>query len=358
MDIFVDELQKNRRYQKIMHLGEGQFANVFLARDNSRNGTFVAIKKVKAGPKWVLEDGMNISAIREVKLLREMDHPNVMTLLDVFSQDFGVCLVFEYMESDLDAVIRDPNIVLTPANIKSLSLQVHLLKGVEYLHAIWILHRDLKPNNLFLSPQGVVKIGDMGLARHFAASPGRPMTHLVATRWYRAPELIFGSTHYGVGIDLWAVGCIIAEFLLRVPLFVADTDFGQIDKILEITGTIEDHEWPDVSRAKNYITYKPRPPIPFSQIFTAAGDDLIALLYALLALNPDDRGTATSALASPYFRNRPAPTPESQLPKPKNSMVAGLLQQESRQATTPVDPASIFDNADMHETPVKRSKLS
>ncbi|VUZ57582.1 unnamed protein product [Hymenolepis diminuta] len=260
------------------------------------------------------------------------------------------------MESDLDAVIRDPNIVLTPANIKSLSLQ--LLKGVEYLHAIWILHRDLKPNNLFLSPQGVVKIGDMGLARHFAASPGRPMTHLVATRWYRAPELIFGSTHYGVGIDLWAVGCIIAEFLLRVPLFVADTDFGQIDKILEITGTTEDHEWPDVSRAKNYITYKPRPPIPFSQIFTAAGDDLIALLYVLLALNPDDRGTATSALASPYFRNRPAPTPESQLPKPKNSMVAGLLQQESRQATTPVDPASIFDNADMHETPVKRSKLS
>ncbi len=105
---------------------------------------------------------------------------------------------------------------------------------MEYLHASWILHRDLKPNNLFLSSEGVVKIGDFGLARHFAASPRRPMTHQVATRWYRAPELFYGCTQYGAGIDMWAVGCIIAEFLLRVPLFPADSDLTQLCKIYEV----------------------------------------------------------------------------------------------------------------------------
>lgn len=115
-----------------------------------------------------------------------------------------------------------------------------------------------------------------------------------------------------------------------------------------------------MSRSKNYISYKPRPPIPFSQIFTAASDDLIALLYTLLALNPDDRGTATSALASAYFRNRPAPTPEAQLPKPKNTMVACLLQQEARQTAAPVDPISMFDSAELSETPLnpKRKRVS
>ncbi|KAH9286979.1 Cyclin-dependent kinase 7 [Echinococcus granulosus] len=350
MDIFVDETQKNRRYEKVCHLGEGQFANVFLARDLQRGGCLV-----KAGPRWVLADGMNLSAIREVKLLREIEHPNIMSLQDVFSQDSGICLVFEFMESDLEAVIQDSSVVLTPANIKSLSLQ--LLKGVEYLHAQWILHRDLKPNNLFLSPQGVVKIGDFGLARHFAASPGRPMTHQVATRWYRAPELIYGCTRYGVGIDLWAVGCIIAEFLLRVPLFTADCDFSQLDKIFEITGTPDENMWPDVARLNGYCSFKPRPPVPFSQIFTAAGDDLILLLYTLLSLDPDQRGTATSALASTYFRNRPAPTPESQLPRPKlNHSVAGTLQHRQRQGVAPIDPASFFDAADLPPTPLPKRR--
>lgn len=102
------------------------------------------------------------------------------------------------------------------------------------MHANWILHRDLKPNNLFLSPQGKVKIGDFGLARQFASSPKRPMTHQVATRWYRAPELFYGCTQYGVGVDIWAVGCIIAEFLLRVPLFPGDCDLTQLAKIFEV----------------------------------------------------------------------------------------------------------------------------
>ncbi|CAH8555612.1 unnamed protein product [Heterobilharzia americana] len=129
MDIFVDETSKNSRYEKVCYLGEGQFANVFLAQDNNRNGQLVAIKKVKAGPRWVLADGMNLSAIREIKILKEMDHPNVLSLLDVFSQDRCICLVFDFMSSDLEALVHDPTVVLIPAHVKALSLQ--LLRGVD-----------------------------------------------------------------------------------------------------------------------------------------------------------------------------------------------------------------------------------
>ncbi|CAH8568037.1 unnamed protein product [Schistosoma curassoni] len=339
MDIFVDETSKNSRYEKVCYLGEGQFANVFLAQDNNRNGQLVAIKKVKAGPRWVLADGMNLSAIREIKILKEIDHPNVLTLLDVFSQDRCICLVFDFMSSDLEALVHDPTVVLIPAHVKALSLQ--LLRGVEYLHANWILHRDLKPNNLFLSKQGKVKIGDFGLARQFASSPTRPMTHQVATRWYRAPELFYGCTLYGVGIDIWAVGCIIAEFLLRTPLFPGDCDLTQLAKIYEITGTPEDDTWPDVYRLPNYVKFERRPGIPFSQIFTAASTDLINLLETLLNLNPDARGTASNALQSSYFTSKPYPTPENELPQPKvNRTVASLLHQHEHQRGlhNPLDP--------------------
>ncbi|KER24209.1 hypothetical protein T265_14474 [Opisthorchis viverrini] len=297
---------------------------------------------VKAGPRWVVEDGMNLSAIREVKALKELDHPNILTVLDVFSQDRCICMVFDFMASDLEALVHDYTVVLVPAHIKALSLQ--LLRGVEYLHASWILHRDLKPNNLFLSSQGKVKIGDFGLARQFACSPTRPMTHQVATRWYRAPELFYGCTQYGVAIDLWAVGCIIAEFLLRAPLFPGDCDLTQLSKIYEITGTPADDTWPDVRRLTNYVHFEYRPGIPFSKIFTAAGSDLIDLLETLLALNPDKRGTARSALASPYFANRPYPTPDDELPQPKvNRTVAGLLHQHDHQRDlqNPLDPGQM-----------------
>ncbi|KAL3320969.1 Cyclin-Dependent Kinase 7 [Cichlidogyrus casuarinus] len=357
-DIFVDEKAKNLRYEKVCYLGEGQFANVFLARDLKKNNELVAIKKVKSGPKWVLEDGMNLSAIREIKLLRELAHPNILNLLDVFSQDRGICLVFNFMESDLEAVVRDPAInwifwgsFMVSARIlrKLLDLRrnenwhhlLQLLTGVEYLHSQWILHRDLKPNNLFLSSEGKVKIGDFGLARHFAQSPNARMTHQVATRWYRAPELFFGCNMYGAGIDLWAVGCIIGEFLLRAPLFPADSDLTQLARIFEITGTPDVDTWPDVARLPSYISYNPHPGIPFGQIFTAAGEHLIQLLKTLLCLNPDLRGTATTALQSTYFQVEPYPSPENDLPRPKiNRSVAGSLQrhQHQRELSNPLDP--------------------
>ncbi len=190
---------KLRRYEKVSFLGEGQFATVFKARDLSAEdleNEVVAIKKIKLGSRAEAKDGINRTALREIKLLQELNHPNLIGLRDVFGHKSNVSLVMDFMDTDLEVIIKDTSLILSPANIKAYVLQT--LLGLEYLHDRWILHRDLKPNNLLVSRSGVLKIGDFGLAKFFG-SPNRIDTHLVVTRWYRAPELLFGARKYGVG---------------------------------------------------------------------------------------------------------------------------------------------------------------
>nr|MBE5724679.1 Cyclin-dependent kinase 7 [Cucujiformia] len=166
----------------------------------------VAVKKIKIGSKQEVQDGVNRTALREIKLLQELDHGNLMCLLDVFGHLSNISLVFDFMDTDLEVIIKDTSLILTTAHIKSYIIQT--LQGLEYLHMNWMLHRDLKPNNLLVNAAGVLKIGDFGLAKLFG-SPSRLLTHQVVTRWYRAPELLFGAKQYGTGVDMWAVGCIL-----------------------------------------------------------------------------------------------------------------------------------------------------
>nr|NVI70833.1 Cyclin-dependent kinase 7 [Cucujiformia]NVI70853.1 Cyclin-dependent kinase 7 [Cucujiformia] len=166
----------------------------------------VAVKKIKIGSRQEAQDGINRTALREIKLLQELHHKNLIGLLDAFGHMSNVSLVFDFMDTDLEIIIKDNTIILTTANIKSYMLQT--LQGLEYLHLNWILHRDLKPNNLLVNAAGILKIGDFGLAKLYG-SPSRLMTHQVVTRWYRAPELLFGAKQYGTCIDMWAVGCIL-----------------------------------------------------------------------------------------------------------------------------------------------------
>lgn len=203
--------EKLLRYEKIDFLGEGQFATVYKARDKQTD-RIVAVKKIKLGSRAEAKDGINRTALREIKLLQEIKHKNIIELVDVFGHRSNVSIVMDFMDTDLEIIIKDTSIILTPANIKSYTLQT--LLGLEYLHNNWILHRDLKPNNLLVDSKGCLKLGDFGLARYFG-SPTRVYTHIVVTRWYRAPELLFGAKNYGVGVDIWAVGCILAELLLR-----------------------------------------------------------------------------------------------------------------------------------------------
>ena len=250
-------LEKVRRYEKIDFLGEGQFATVYKARDTEFHkdegdggdapatgdpDAIVAVKKIKLGTRAEAKDGINRTALREIKLLQELSHDNIISLRDVFGYQSSISLVMDFMDTDLEVIIKDTTLVLAPANIKSYVLQTFL--GLEYLHNNWILHRDLKPNNLLVNRKGVVKITDFGLAKAYG-SPNRQYTHLVVTRWYRAPELLFGARIYGAGIDIWAMGCILAELLLRVPFVAGETDLDQLAKIFQALGTPTEETWPD-----------------------------------------------------------------------------------------------------------------
>ncbi|OIT31474.1 cyclin-dependent kinase d-1 [Nicotiana attenuata] len=198
------------RYLKREVLGEGTYGVVFKAID-TKSGQTVAIKKIRLGKQ---KEGVNFTALREIKLLKELKDPHVIELIDAFPHKGNLHLVFEFMETDLEAVIRDRNIFLSPADIKSYIQMT--LKGLAFCHKKYVLHRDMKPNNLLIGPNGQLKLADFGLARLFG-SPDRRFTHQVFARWYRAPELLFGAKQYGPGVDVWAAACIFAELLLRRP---------------------------------------------------------------------------------------------------------------------------------------------
>ena len=304
-----------KRYRKTAFLGEGQYATVFKAEDTEQDNRVVAVKKIKLGQKSDARDGINRTALREIKLLQELHHPNVIGLLDVFGHKSNISLIFDYMDTDLEVIVRDPSVLLTPAHIKAYSLMT--LQGLEYLHAHWVLHRDLKPNNLLLNDQGVLKITDFGLAKAFG-SPSRQLTHQVVTRWYRCPELLFGARFYGTSVDIWSMGCIVAELLLRVPFLQGETDLGQLSKIFEVCGTPNEENWPGVKKLPDHVSFKHMPGIPFKDIFSAASDDLLDLLNWCLVLDPSKRCTSTEALKSSYFSNHPPPTPGPRLPLPKS----------------------------------------
>ncbi|PAV83321.1 hypothetical protein WR25_12344 [Diploscapter pachys] len=247
--------EKSKKYETIRHLGEGQFANVYMAKDVD-TGEFVAIKKIKLGSRAEARDGIHRTALREIKLLQEIHHDNVIMLRDVIGHRTSIQLVFDFMETDLEHVIKDSDIVLMMPQVKNITLQT--LLGLEFLHAHWILHRDMKPNNLLMNSTGRIKIADFGLARFFG-SPNRIYTHQVVTRWYRSPELLYGAKAYGVGVDIWAMGCIIGELLLKAPLFPGESELDQLSKIYHVLGVPTEEDWPGMKQLSGYITIKNEP---------------------------------------------------------------------------------------------------
>ncbi|CAI4226060.1 unnamed protein product [Auanema sp. JU1783] len=308
--------ENTKRYEKIQHLGEGQFANVYKAKD-LETGDLVAIKKIKLGSRAEAKDGINRTALREIKLLQEIHHENIIGLRDVIGSRTTIQLVFDFMETDLEHVVKDFSIILNPAQIKNMTMQT--LLGLEFLHAHWILHRDMKPNNLLMNSAGRIKIADFGLARFFG-SPNRYYTNQVVTRWYRAPELLYGAKTYGVGVDMWAMGCILAELLLRNPIFPGESDLDQLCKIFKVLGTPTEEDWPEMTSLTDYVKIKEATAIELREIFTAATEDLILLLRGMFMFDPLKRINSTQALQSPYFSKEPLCCPDEDLPLPGRPM--------------------------------------
>ncbi|KAL0574229.1 Cyclin-dependent kinase catalytic subunit [Marasmius crinis-equi] len=237
------------RYTKLEKVGEGTYGVVYKAKDNGTNEV-VALKKIRLEAE---DEGVPSTAIREISLLKELNDPNIVRLLDIVHADQKLYLVFEFLDVDLKRYIEQGNQNRQPISLDIVKKFLYQLNsGLLYCHSHRILHRDLKPQNLLINKHDNLKLADFGLARAFGI-PMRTYTHEVVTLWYRAPEVLLGGRHYSTAVDMWSVGCIFAEMALKGhPLFPGDSEIDQIFKIFRILGTPNEQGWPGVSQLPDY----------------------------------------------------------------------------------------------------------
>ena len=209
----------------------------------------VALKKIRKSTSR--EGGVDFTVLREIKFLGELQHPNVISLYDVFFHKYSIYLALEYAPTDLDKLLKDKSISLEERDIRGIFRQI--LEGMMFLHSQFVLHRDLKPSNVLVSRDGLLKFADFGMARLFGTP--REFTKGVVTLWYRAPELLYGASYYGPAVDMWSVGCIFAEVLMREPIFPGSSEIDQLSKIFAILGPATDETWPGVSTLPNYLPF-------------------------------------------------------------------------------------------------------
>ncbi|XP_034891319.1 probable serine/threonine-protein kinase At1g09600 isoform X2 [Populus alba] len=253
---------------------------------------------------------------REIIVLRRLDHPNVMKLEGVIASRMSgsLYLVFEYMEHDLAGLLASPGIKFTEAQIKCYMQQ--LLHGLEHCHNRGVLHRDIKGSNLLIDTNGNLKIADFGLATFFSSPQKQPLTSRVVTLWYRPPELLLGATDYGVAVDLWSAGCILAELFAGKPIMPGRTEVEQLHKIFKLCGSPSDDYWKR-SKLPHATIFKPQHPYKrcVAETYKDFPSSALSLLDVLLAVEPEPRGTAFSALDSEFFKTKPLPCDPSSLPK-------------------------------------------
>lgn len=394
-----------RDYARLEKVGQGTFGQVFRAKARA-TGEEVALKYVRLRH---VEDGLPISALRELLALRHVQHPHVLRLIDAFAQGSSLVLVLEYASMDL-ARLLDAVGVMPESHAKCMTLM--LLHGLHACHDLGIIHRvrerargarvaprpalihalacprgsftvprghasetasrcgttfysaawrmmapsthgetirsapeqptprtacspcgkplspslrglhpafptaqDLKLSNLLITAEGLLKIGDFGQARlhqngKAPQDKDDPYSHQVSTRWYRAPELLFGARHYGTGVDMWAVGCILAQLITGWPLFPGAGDIEQIFTVAAVLGSPNEEVWPGISQLPDYgkLRYPDDPGVPLSTACPTASPEAIEFLGKLITYPPGDRLSASEALAHPFFFLHPLPS--------------------------------------------------
>ncbi|OIT27005.1 PREDICTED: probable serine/threonine-protein kinase At1g54610 [Nicotiana attenuata] len=316
-------------FEKLAKIGQGTYSNVYKARDNL-TGNIVALKKVRFDN---LEPESVKFMAREILILRRLDHPNVITLQGLVTSRMScsLYLVFDYMDHDLAGLAASPGIKFTEAQVKCYMHQ--LLAGLEHCHNRLVLHRDIKGSNLLIDSGGALKIADFGLASFFDPNKKQPMTSRVVTLWYRPPELLLGATDYGVGVDLWSAGCILAELLAGKPIMPGRTEVEQLHKIFKLCGSPSEEYWKK-SRLPHATIFKPQQSYRrcIAETFKDFPPSSLPLIETLLAIDPAERQTATAALQSAFFTTKPYACEHSSLPKypPSKEMDAKRRDEESR----------------------------
>lgn len=307
-------------FEKKFQVGEGTYGSVFVGRDKVSN-EIVALKRINTEQE---ENGFPITALREVKLLKGLKHENMVILKEIVcSNEHGsngslpknVFMVFEYLEYDLTGVLETPEIRLTQDHVKSWSRQ--LLQGVHYMHKNKVIHRDLKASNLLINRKGELKIADWGLARSWNPEMKR-LTNKVITLWYRPPELLLGMIDYSTKIDMWSVGCIVAEMFRRSAFLKGRNEAHQLELIYKVCGTPNTQDWPELkTKCRLWKNFAPKPNdtiypsrlpqvlrenLPNPKWMTDAAVDLIG---NLMEENPAKRWSAEQSLDADYFFENP-----------------------------------------------------
>ncbi len=296
--------------QLVPAAGEAWRGNLcYCKQRNRQTGELVALKEIHLDS----EEGTPSTAIREISLMKELRHENIVLLHDVIHTENKLMLVFEFMDKDLKRYMdsRGDRGALDPATIKSFMYQ--LLKGIAFCHDARVLHRDLKPQNLLINNRGQLKLADFGLARAFGI-PVNTFSNEVVTLWYRAPDVLLGSRTYNTSIDIWSAGCIMAEMYTGRPLFPGTTNEDQVQKIFRLMGTPSERSWPGISQLPEYKNNFPVYHTQDLRLILPQVDQVgLSLLNCMLQLRPEMRISAANALLHPWFNDLPQRQQEVQM---------------------------------------------
>ncbi len=309
---FCEEVSK---YEKMAKIGQGTFGEVFKARSKKNKGKIVALKKVLMENE---KEGFPITALREIKILQLLRHENIVNLIEICRSKDATndCkstfyLVFDFYEHDLAGLLSNYNVKFKLGEIKKVMQQ--LFNGLYYIHSCKIIHRDMKAANIMISKQGILKLGDFGLARAVSFKNGQAnrYTNRVVTLWYRPPELLLGERDYGPPVDLWGAGCIMAEMWTRSPIMQGNTEQHQLTMISQLCGAITPEVWPGVEELELYnkmeLSTLPKRRVK-ERLKPYVKDSLACeLIDKLLLLDPYQRIDADHALNHDFFWTDPMP---------------------------------------------------